>query len=330
MGLNIAVIAGGVFEAEQSIAAANDVMAALKEAEHEPELVEATGDLTDTLLRARPDVAINCLRGGDGESGDIQDTLTAANVPCVGSSAAVCRRAYDRAELGNALQAYHDLTEDLTAAVVPQSLVFSRRAFEQWGAEAVLSQVESTISGGFPLCVKPACGSAAHGVARVENAEQLADALREALKLDERAIVQQWIDGVELTVPVIGTGWNAFALPPVEIAPKRGWYDAAARETEDAVGLHVPVRNASLSPSEPDAQAIRAEIERAVLEVYRALGMRDCGCVDLIWDGAQAVILEATANPNFAVTAPFAQAAKAAGLTLPNLLNELAESALDA
>ena len=90
------------------------------------------------------------------------------------------------------------------------------------------------------------------------------------------------------------------------------------------------MRNASLSPSEADAQAIRAEIERAVLETYRALGMRDCGCIDLIWDGAQAIILEAVANPCFSAEAPFAQAAKAAGLTLPNLLNELVESALDA
>ena len=69
---------------------------------------------------------------------------------------------------------------------------------------------------------------------------------------------------------------------------------------------------------------------RAVLETYRALGMRDCGCIDLIWDGAQAIILEAVANPCFSAEAPFAQAAKAAGLTLPNLLNELVESALDA
>ena len=57
-----------------------------------------------------------------------------------------------------------------------------------------------------------------------------------------------------------------FALPPVEIVAKEGWYDAAARQASDAVELHVPVRNASLSPSEADAQAIRAEIERAVLE----------------------------------------------------------------
>lgn len=330
MGLKIAVLAGGTFEPERSVAAANDVIAALKEAEHEPELVVVDGGLVDTLLRSQPDVAINCLRGADGESGDIQDALEAANVPCVGSSAAVCRRVYDKAGLAEALQAYHNLTEDATTAVTAQSLTLSRRAFGAWGTEAVLSQIESRISSGYPLCVKPASASAAQGVCRVENAEQLSEALHEALKLADRVLVQQWVEGVELTVPVIGTGWNAFALPPVEIVPNAGWYDAAARATAGAVELHTPVRNASLSPSEPDAQAIRAEIERAVLEVYRALGMRDCGCIDLIWDGAQAIILEATANPNFAAEAPFAQAAKAAGLTLPNLLNELAESALDA
>lgn len=330
MGLKIAVIAGGAFEAERSLAAANDVMAALKEAEHEPELFQADGSLIDDLLREQPDAAISCLRGGDGESGDIQDALSAIGLPCVGSSAAVCRLAYDKAALAEALQAYHNLTEDLVTATVPQTLTFSRRAFELWGMEAALSQVESRFPDSFPLCVKPASGSFAHGVSRVEDAEQLAEALREALKDCERALVQPWVEGVQLSVPVIGTGWNAFALPPVEIVAKEGWYDAAARQASDAVELHVPVRNASLSPSEADAQAIRAEIERAVLETYRALGMRDCGCIDLIWDGAQAIILKAVANPCFSAEAPFAQAAKAAGLTLPNLLNELVESALDA
>ena len=217
MGLKIAVIAGGAFEAERSLAAANDVMAALKEAEHEPELFQADGSLIDDLLRAQPDAAISCLRGGDGESGDIQDALSAIGLPCVGSSAAVCRLAYDKAALAEALQAYHNLTEDLVTATAPQTLTLSRRAFELWGMEAALSQVESRFPVSFPLCVKPASGSSAHGVSRVEDAEQLAEALREALKICERALVQPWVDGVQLSVPVIGTGWNAFALPPVEI-----------------------------------------------------------------------------------------------------------------
>ncbi len=87
MGLKIAVIAGGAFEAERSLAAANDVMAALKEAEHEPELFQADGSLIDDLLRAQPDAAISCLRGGDGESGDTLAALSASGRPWGGSSA---------------------------------------------------------------------------------------------------------------------------------------------------------------------------------------------------------------------------------------------------
>ena len=323
MGLKIAVIAGGAFEAERSLAAANDVMAALKEAEHEPELFQADGSLIDDLLRAQPDAAISCLRGGDGESGDIQDALSAIGLPCVGSSAAVCRLAYDKATLAEALQAYHNLTEDLVTATVPQTLTLSRRAFELWGMEAALSQVESRFPGSFPLCVKPASGSSAHGVSRVEDAEQLAEALREALKICERALVQPWVEGVQLSVPVIGTGWNAFALPPVEIVAKEGWYDAAARQASDAVELHVPVCNALLSPSEADAQAIRAEIERAALEVYRAYNARDLARIDLIWDGAQARVFEVNVSPGMAERSLFPAACAAAGLSLSSVRNEL-------
>ena len=161
MGLKIAVIAGGAFEAERSLAAANDVMAALKEAEHEPELFQADGSLIDDLLRARPDAAISCLRGGDGESGDIQDALSAIGLPCEGSSAAVCRLAYDKAALAEALQAYHNLTEDVVTATMPQTLAFSRRAFELWGMEAVLSQVESRFpeSHSSAMTIKEATGT---------------------------------------------------------------------------------------------------------------------------------------------------------------------------
>ena len=325
MGLKIAVLAGGTFEPERSVVAANDVIAALKEAEHEPELVMVDGGLVDTLSRSQPDVAINCLRGADGESGDIQGALEAANVPCVGSSAAVCRRAYDKAGLAEALQAYHNLTEDVTTAVTAQSLTLSRRAFGAWGAEAVLSQVESRISSGYPLCVKPASASAAQGVRRVENAEQLSEALHEALKLADRALVQQWVEGVEISVCILGSGWDAHALPPVEIVPRKGLYLTDARLGSHAVDFHAPIRLESLSQDEATAQAIRSEIERAALEVYRAFAMEGYGRVDLIWDGAQTQVLEVDVAPSLAERSLFSAACEAAGLSVPAVLDRLVE-----
>ncbi|MFR3091338.1 MAG: hypothetical protein ACLTMP_06050 [Eggerthella lenta] len=78
-----------------------------------------------------------------------------------------------------------------------------------------------------------------------------------------------------------------------------------------------------LSNDEADAQAIRAEIERAALEVCRAYQVRDLARVDLVWDGAQARVLEVDVSPSLAESSPFSLACEASGLSLSGVLNEL-------
>ena len=161
------------------------------------------------------------------------------------------------------------------------------------------------------------------GVHRVDSVDQLGEAILDALSFDEAVVIEQWIDGVEMAVSVLGTGWDAYALPPVEIVAKSGMYDTEARMTPGAVEYFAPVRNVSLAPEEADAQAIRAEIERAALEVYRAYNIRDLARIDLIWDGAQARVFEVNVSPGMAETSLFPTACAAAGLSLSGVLNEL-------
>ena len=73
---------------------------------------------------------------------------------------------------------------------------------------------------------------------------------------------------------------------------------------DDAVEFFCPVRDESLSPNAADAQAIRAEIERAALEVYRAYSVRDLGRVDLIWDGGAARCFEVDVSPGMTERSP--------------------------
>ena len=110
---------------------------------------------------------------------------------------------------------------------------------------------------------------------------------------------------------------------PVEIVAKEGFCDTVACRTPGAVELFAPVRPASLSNDEADAQAIRAEIERAALEVCRAYQVRDLARVDLVWDGAQARVLEVDVSPSLAESSPFSLACEASGLSLSGVLNEL-------
>ena len=139
--------------------------------------------------------------------------------------------------------------------------------------------------------------------------------------------IEQWVDGVELSVSILGTGWDAHALPPVEIVAREGFYDAAARMADDAVEFFCPVRDKSLSPNAVDAQAIRAEIERAALEVYRAYSVRDLGRVDLIWDGGAARCFEVDVSPGMTERSLFPMACAAAGLSLPAVLDTLVNEA---
>lgn len=77
----------------------------------------------------------------------------------------------------------------------------------------------------FPCIVKPCSGGSSVGVSKVENADQYKKAVKEALKYEDEIVVEQFVTGREFSVGLIG----GKALPPIEIAPKSGMYDYAAK-----------------------------------------------------------------------------------------------------
>ena len=265
----------------------------------------------------------SALHGKHGEDGTIQSLLEFVGIPFVGSPSSVCQRAWNKDSMHSEMAAYRAITGDDPIASWPQGLYIARDAFKDMGAATALDLVEERVIGGYPVAVKPAHGGSALGVHRVDSVDDLGEAILDALSFDEAVVIEQWVEGVELAVSILGTGWDAYALPPVEIVAKQGLYDTAARLTPGDVEYFAPVRPASLSNDEGDAQAIRAEIERAALEVYRAYNVQDLARIDLIWDGAQARVFEVNVSPGMAESSLFPAAAKAAGLSLPSVLNEL-------
>lgn len=322
--MKIAVLMGGSsFEREFSLASGKRVCAALEEAGHKVVPLDTTKDLVPTLRSERPQVAYSALHGKHGEDGTIQSLLEFLDIPFVGAGAAVCRDTWNKATLPAVMESYRAANNgDLTAAW-PRSICIARDAFKDMGAATALDLVAERIPGGYPVCVKPACGGSAMGVHKVDSQADLGKAILDALTFDKEVIIQEWIEGVELAVSILGSGWDAHALPPVEIVAKQGLYDTEARLTDGAVDFYTPVRLESLSSKEDEAQAIRAEIERAALEVYRAYGVHDLGRVDMIWDGAQARILEIDVSPGMTERSLFPAACEASGLTLPAVFNQL-------
>ncbi len=328
--MKIAVLMGGKsFEREFSLASGKTICAALEEAGHKVVPLDTTDTLVPTLRSERPDVAFIALHGKHGEDGTIQSLLEFVGIPYVGSSAHTCRSTWNKDSLHTTMAAYRAAMDDEPFASWPQGICVARDAFKSMGAATALDLVEERVIGGYPVAVKPAHGGSALGVHKVDAQEDLGKAILDALSYDDHVVMEQWIDGVEMAVSILGEGWDATALPPVEIVPKTPFFNTDARMDATLVDYYCPVRPASLANDEAQVQAIRAEIERAALEVYRAYGMRDLGRIDLIWDGAQARVMETAVVPGMTATSLFPQACAAAGLSLSSVADALVNAAFE-
>jgi D-alanine-D-alanine ligase len=136
----------------------------------------------------------------------------------------------------------------------------------------------------------------------------------------EAALVERFVDGVEVAVTVLEGAGGPYALPAVEIVPKGGVYDYAARYTAGATEYFAPAR-----VSEEVAEACIAQAVRAA----EALGLRDVTRVDAIVDAqGRPWVLEVNVAPGMTETSLLPMAAQAAGRSLADLCDGVLRSAL--
>jgi D-alanine-D-alanine ligase len=308
----IAVLMGGrSLEREVSLASGRRVSDALEAAGHFVLGLDVTADLVDTLRSERPDAAYIALHGKYGEDGTIQELLEFLGIPYTGPGVVACALSWDKS-----------VTKHLFAQKgipTPKWLTFTADAFKEMGAATALDLVPEAV-GGFPVAVKPGRQGSALGFRRVDAADGLADSLLAALSYDTSVVVEQWIDGVELAVSVLGEGDDALVLPAVEIVPSGALYDFDARMTPGSAEFFAPARI-----SETAASAVRD----VALEVHHAVGARDVSRVDMVLaeDGVP-YVLECNSSPGMTETSLLPMAAEAAGMTFQDVVSKVIDAAL--
>ena len=340
MGLKVAILTSGVpadveraaregtpldEEARRLLAPAQWLHDALSDAGHDVaplHLSRTNGfEALSTLRGFHADVVwpLSCAPSGHATGsfdGSVQDVLFLMGLPFVGSPAIVRRSLADRGYVAAALERA-SFEGDAVAAVAPRAVSLGADAVDMLRASELLDLVEQVIPGGFPLCVKPQVAGCGMSPRRVSTPEALSRALQDVFaSLDapnQTALVQEWAEGAEVIVPVLGDADDVLALPPVEIV----------RDAPADTRYVAPVRPASLSPREQDAQAARSELERAAVDAYLAAGCRDLGNVRLIWDGGRALVLGVDPAPSLAEDAPLAIAARAADIDLATIVDQL-------
>lgn len=292
---------------------AQNIVKSLTEREHEVVVVAANEELITNLRIQKPARCFIALQGKVAECGRVQELLDFIDIPYVGSTPQIIKNTARRVNIAPSIQRYRALSGEQGSAWWPRGFVLSRVAYEQWGAKGALGAVEDRIPGGYPIAIKPVCGCLAQGLSKVDFQDALQDAFEHAFQFDDEVLIEQWLEGVSITVAIVGTGWGAHTLPAVEIAQNQ----------EGEKTCYAPIRLEVLSSSEDLAQSIRAEIERSALEAYLACGVKDYGTVDLIWDGAQARILGINTLPGLGEESKFVKACAASGLSLGGILDRL-------
>ncbi|HHJ98731.1 MAG TPA: ATP-grasp domain-containing protein, partial [Actinobacteria bacterium] len=204
----------------------------------------------------------------------------------------------------------------------PAWVTFTAAAFKQMGAATALDLVPGAV-GGFPVVVKPAKQGSALGLTKVDGPEGLAEALLTALSYGDTAIVEKWIDGLELAVSVVnGPSGEARVFPPVEMEPKSGLFDFSAMYTPGETDYYVPARL-----DEPTM----AEVTGMAARVHRLLGCERVSRVDMVVGGdGVPYVLEVNTSPGMTETSLLPMAAASAGMDFQELVGHLVRSTLDA
>ncbi len=240
-------------------------------------------------LPAGTDLAFNIIHGTFGEDGELQAILDARGIAYTGEGGIGSRLAFDKIESKKRFE----------AAGVPTADWEIIRA----GARPALP---------LPFVMKPPRQGSSVSVHIVRDAAGIDAALADCLGQDEEVLVEQFVDGLELTVGILGDE----AFPIIEIVPVGGFYDYQHKYTKGGSEYFCPARL--------DAEAT-ARVQEAALAAHRSLGLEVYSRTDVLLDAAgQPFVLEVNTIPGMTETSLLPKSAAAVGIGFAELCERIA------
>ncbi|MCX7836213.1 MAG: D-alanine--D-alanine ligase [bacterium] len=207
-------------------------------------------ELLEELQILSPDIVFPVLHGGPGEDGTLQGLLEWANIPFVGSSSLTCHIAMDKMITKKLLEA--------DGIKTPRWLFYSKHS--KFDRQQVEEDIQTSF--GYPCIVKPNSGGSTVGMTILPNAKGLKEAIDIVLQLNDDLLIEEFIEGRELTVAVIADE----VMPTIEVVPKSGFYDYTSKYT---VGKTEYICPANLTPVEMKQSM---ELGKKVWDILQARG----------------------------------------------------------
>jgi D-alanine-D-alanine ligase len=244
------------------------------------------------------------LHGRYGEDGTLQGALELLGIPYTGSGVMASSVGMDK------------VTTKIVwlAAGVPTPTYVTIAANAAVDAAAIVAEL------GLPLIVKPPLEGSTIGITKVTDAAGLQAAVDLARQYDKVVLVEQFIQGREFSVPVLGTGPTARALPIVEIVAPAGNYDYQNKYFTDDTKYHCPA---------PLDAETTAAIQAHVVNAYRALGCEGWSRIDVLLRASdnEPFLLEVNTSPGMTTHSLVPMAARAEGTSYEDLCVDILRSA---
>ena len=266
-------------------------------------------DASPNALLRTVDVVFPVLHGPMGEDGTIQGLLELADIPYVGSGVLGSALGMEKVRAKQMLR-YHDLP-------VTDWVSVHRHEWRTNAADSLA--LASTF--GFPCFVKPSALGSSVGVSKVKSAQAMPDALAEAFRHGERALVEPAIDAREIEVSVLGNH-RPEASVPGEIVPSNEFYDYAAKYLDGTSELHIPAQLTGGQADEVRALAVRA---------FAALECAGLARVDFFLERGSGrwFVNEVNTMPGFTSISMYPKLWEASGLGYRDLVTRLVELAVE-
>lgn len=298
----VAVVMGGSSaEREISIQTGSGVMRALQSLGYDAQSLDFDRRFVDAIRDLAPDVVFNALHGPGGEDGHIQALLDYLAIPYTGSGVEACALSMDK-----------HLTKKLLAAEGLPTAAWD--LFDLSGGTLPLLPGSLDL----PLVIKPRFEGSSAGVVIVKTHEQWTNAMINAAKTYSQIMAEEFIEGREFTVPVLGEE----ALPVIEIVPNRDEF-----YTFDA--KYAPGGSTHIVPAKID-EDLAARLQMLALSAHRLLGLRDYSRTDFIVSKeGRPQILEINSLPGLTQTSLVPDACAALGISYEALVDRLIGYALE-
>ncbi|OGY62844.1 MAG: hypothetical protein A2745_00440 [Candidatus Harrisonbacteria bacterium RIFCSPHIGHO2_01_FULL_44_13] len=307
--IKIAVLMGGPSaEHNVSLATGKMILGALDKSKYFAKgiVISRNGrwPISPEKVKKEYDVAFIAMHGAYGEDGQIQSLLEKLQIPYTGS---------------NSLSSWLGMNKPASLELFKKSGLAVPKFVTLRKEEIGLCRLNK-LAVSLPLVIKPANHGSSVGVSIVKNKNRFLPALLSAGQYSGRIMIQKYILGREVTCGAIEKNGKLVALPPTEIIPKSG-------EFFDYKSKYLPGGSQEITPARLPKNLTK-KIQDIAKKTHRLIGASGMSRTDMIVEKLKIYVLEINTIPGMTKTSLLPQAAKAAGISFPQMLDLIIESAL--